>query len=203
MKFKVVTNDMKNKILTFVKHYFGVVDTPYNGPTYILPDGTMLDLSSCRHHAEVEKVLIENGFSDDIYLPTGGSPTMRLLGAIRCDTVKYYVDLPNDTTTREQDNTLLVWLDYLARQCRLVTICANEGRLQTNYIFNETIPDDIILRINRYYRCGRLYEQKGDKITRQYDCKFLRKPFGAELNEFDESTITSEKLLESKNKFID
>lgn len=52
----------------------------------------MLNLSNYKHHSEVEKVLIENGYSSYSYIPTGGSPTMRYLGAIRCDTIKYYYE---------------------------------------------------------------------------------------------------------------
>ena len=202
MKFKLIEN-LNSDIESFLKQHFGTVEEPYSGPTYILRDGSMLNISKCKHHAEVEKALIDAGYSDDVYIPTGGSPTMRELGAIRCDTVKYYIDLPDEQLTRQQYNTLLVWLDYLSYQCRLVTICANLGRINTDYRFSETIPDDIINRIRRYYISGRPYENHEIKHIRQYNAKFLRKPFGEELNEFDESTITEEAILESKNKYIE
>lgn len=202
MKFKLVEN-LNSDIEAFLKQHFGTVEEPYSGPTYILRDGSMLDISNCKHHAEVEKALIDAGYSDDVYIPTGGSPTMRELGAIRCDTVKYYIDLPDEQLTRQQYNTLLVWLDYLSYQCRMVSICADLGRVTTDYRFNETIPDDIINRIRRYYMSGRLYENHEIKHTRQYDAKFLRKPFGGELNEFDESTITEAAILASKNKYLE
>lgn len=204
MKFKLIESlkHTPKDVFDFLKHYFGTVEEPYNGPTYILPDGSMLNIAGCKHHAEVEKVLIENGYSDDVYIATGGSPTMRNLGAIRCDTVKYYIDLPDTQLTRQQNNTLLVWLDYLSYQCKLVTVIANSGRVSTDYKFNEIITDDIINRIKRYYISGRLYESKDKTYTRQYNAKFLRKSFGSELNEFDESTITENALLESKNKYL-
>lgn len=207
MKFKkqeiVEKNIDSNNIFKFLKSYYGVVEEPYSGPTYILPDGSMLDMSNCKHHSEVEKVLIDNGYSNDIYVVTGGSPTMRKLGAIGCDTVKYYIDLPDEQITRQQDNTLLIWLDYLSYQCKLITICASSGTIQTTYYFKDIIPDDIIIRIKRYYISGRLYEHNEVKITRQYNAKFLRKPFGKELNEFDDSTITESMIQESKNRYIE
>lgn len=202
-KIKLLKEQFTDKeIVDFLKSYFGTVEKPYSGPTYILPDGYMLNILECKHHSEVEKVLIDNGYSNDIYVVTGGSPTMRKLDAIRCDTVKYYVDLPDEQLTRQQYNTLLVWLDYLSYQTRMVTVCANNGSISTDYRFNETITDDIINRIRRYYMSGRLYEHHEVKHTRQYNAKFLRKPFGEELNEFDESTITESALRESKNKYI-
>ena len=204
MKFKLIETIQNSniKIFNFLKEYFGTIDEPYNGPTYILPDGSMLNISSCKHHAEVEKVLIENGYSTYTYIATGGSPTMRELGAIRCDTVKYYIDLPSEQLTRQQNNTLLVWLDYLSQQCRLVTVMADNGRIFTDYRFRDIITDDIINQIKRYYISGRLYESNDKTYTRQYNARFLRKPFGSELSEFDETTITPSALLESKDKYL-
>lgn len=206
MKFKLVEkiNTLEVPIIDFLKSYFGTVQEPYLGPTYILPDGSMLNISKCKHHSEVEKVLIDYGYSNNTYIATGGSPTMRAIGAIRCDTVKYYIDLPNEQLSRAQYNTLLIWLDYLSYQCRFVTIMANDGRISTDYRFKETITDDIINRIRRYYISGHLYEGLDESVkhTRQYDARFLRRPFGEELNQFNESTITEEKIKASKNKFI-
>lgn len=170
---------MKDEILEFVKQYFGTVSEPYNGSTYILPDGTMLNLSNYTHHSEVEKVLIKNGYSKHTYVPSGGSPTMRNLGAIRCDTTKYYIDLPLESITRAQINTLLVWLDFLCYQCRFISVYANEGRDYCEYSFNEYIPDDIINKIKRYYVFGKLYENKELK-GRQYK----REPIGKEPFEY-------------------
>lgn len=174
--------DMKDSIIEFVKQYFGTVDKPYNGPTYILSDGTMLNLSNCKHHSEVEKVLIENGYSSYSYIPTGGSPTMRYLGAIRCDTIKYYIDLPEQSITRAQMNTLLIWLDFLYNQCKFISVYANEGRIYCDYDFKEYIPDDIINKIKRYYIFGRLYESKETETNSR---RYKREPIGNELDDFD------------------
>ena len=128
---------------------------------------------------------------------------MRALGAQRCDTVKYYIDLPDIQLTREQYNTLLVWLDYLSKECRLVTVCADSGRINTTYKFNETISDDIISRIRRYYISGRLYETMEIKDTRQYNAKFSRKPFGEELIDFDDTSILAEEVENSKKRYLE
>lgn len=198
-------NNLENSkdILDFVKSEVGTVSSPYSGPTYILPDGSMLNMKHFKNHAEIEKLLIDNGYSHDKYIPTGGSPTMRALGALRCDTVKYYVDLPDIQLTREQYNTLLVWLDHLSKECRLVTVCADSGRINTTYKFNETISDDIVSRIRRYYISGRLYETMEIKDTRQYNAKYSRKQFGEELIDFDENSILAEEVENSKKRYLD
>ena len=49
------------EILEKVKSHFGTVDRPYYGPTYILPDGSLLNLDGRGHHSVVEHYLIENG----------------------------------------------------------------------------------------------------------------------------------------------
>ena len=58
-------------ILDKVVEYFGVVGTPYNGPTYILPNGYFLDLFNYENHSDVEKWLIKNNLSDNKYIKTG------------------------------------------------------------------------------------------------------------------------------------
>lgn len=45
---------MMNEILEKVKSHFGVVDAPYYGPTYILPDGPLLNLLGKGRHSVVE-----------------------------------------------------------------------------------------------------------------------------------------------------
>lgn len=61
------------EILEIVKAYYGVVDCPYDGVTYILPDGAMLDMRGCNHHSDVEKFLVDSGLSNEPYTEIGGS----------------------------------------------------------------------------------------------------------------------------------
>ena len=190
MKFKLVET-FEEDVLSYLEDFYGVAQEPY-GPTYILPNGHILNISNCKHHAEVEKTLIDAGFSGNEYIPTGGSPSMRELGAVRCDTVKYYIELPPEQLTRKQYNTLLIWLDYLTKHCRIVEVIADMGRVITTYNLRETISDDIVDRIRRYYVSGRLYEDTDVKHLRQYDAKYQREALGEDLKELDAETIKEE-----------
>ena len=49
---------------------------------------------------------------------------------------------------------------------KIVTVCANSDSISTDYRSNETITDDIINHIRRYYMSGRLYENHEVKHTR-------------------------------------
>lgn len=161
-----------------LKQHYGTVQEPYSGPTYILRDGSMLNMRSCKHHSEVEKYLIDKGLSNKQYIGAGGSPTMRELGAIRCDTLKYYLELPERPITSEQANTLLIWLDYLAGQCRLVDVYADKGNTRVSYSFRDMISDDIVNNIKKYYVFGHLYEKLSNGDSKQ---TYWRMPFGCEL----------------------
>lgn len=177
---------MMNEILTKIKDHFGVVDRPYYGPTYILPDGTLLDLRGRGHHSSVEHWLIENGLSNSEYIKTGGSPTVEALGCIRCDNVKYYIGLSEEQPTREQYNTLLIWLDDHSRFTKVITVFSPGGEPSTNYRFaSDFISDDIVDRIRRYYISGKLYEQldKSKNIKRQHNFKYKRETLGECLKE--------------------
>lgn len=177
------------EILEKIKSHFGTVDRPYYGPTYILPDGSLLDLNGKGHHSAVEKWLIENNLSENDYVKTGGSPTVEALGCIRCDMVKYYIGLSEEQPTREQYNSLLVWLDQHSRFTKIITIFGPNGEPSTNYRFTlDFISDDIVDRIRRYYISGKLYEQldKSKDIKRQHNFTYKRELLGEALTQADE-----------------
>ena len=177
------------EILEKVKSHFGAVDRPYYGPTYILPDGSLLNLDGRGHHSVVEHYLIENGLSNREYIKTGGSPTIEALGCIRCDMVKYYIGLSEEQPTREQYNSLLVWLDQHSRFTRIITVISPGGEQSTDYRFNsDFISDDIVDRIRRYYVCGKLYEQLDTSVQfrRQHNFKYKRETLGEALTQADE-----------------
>ena len=175
-----------NEILEKVKSHFGVVDTPYYGPTYILPDGYLLNLLGKGHHSVVEHYLIDEGISNNKYIETGGSPTIESLGCIRCDMVKYYIGLSKEFPTREQYNSLLIWLDSLSRVVRLVTVMSYDGSKSVDYIFTrDFISDDVVDRIRRFYISGNLYEQLDDsiKMIKQNNFRYKREPLGEPLKQ--------------------
>ena len=116
------------EILETVKAYYGIADRPYDGTTYIIPDGAMLDMRECGHHSDIEKFLVDSGLSNEKYTEIGGSNTMRKLGAIRCNTWQYYFELPSKYITEAQKQTLITWLDFLRERCNFVTsICGKEN----------------------------------------------------------------------------
>lgn len=179
---------MMNEILEKVKSHFGVVDVPYYGPTYILPDGSLLNLLGKGHHSVVEHYLIDEGISNNKYIETGGSPTIETLGCIRCDMIKYYIGLSEEQPTREQYNSLLIWLDQHSRLTKIITIFGPNGEPSTNYRFtSDFISDDIVDRIRRYYISGKLYEQldKSKDIKRQQNFTYKREMLGESLKEGD------------------
>lgn len=169
----VRTFETTDDMLELIVQHFGITDEPYNGPTYILPNGYFLDLRKCNHHSEVEKWLIDNGLSNYTYIKTAGSQTITDLGCIRCDTLKYYIYLTDKQPTREQYNTLLVWLDHLARTTRFVEVLTPTG----DSVMYPTVDNDeynvdyIVDRIRRYYSSGRLYEQ--NSIVQKHQYKFI------------------------------
>lgn len=175
-----------DEVLEKIKSHFGVVDTPYYGPTYILPDGSLLNLLNKGHHSVVEHYLIDEGISNNKYIETGGSPTVESLGCIRCDMVKYYIGLSKEFPTREQYNSLLIWLDALSRVVRLVTVMSYDGSKSVDYKFTrDFISDDVVDRIRRFYISGNLYEQLDSsiKIVRQDNFKYKREPLGEPLKQ--------------------
>lgn len=168
-------------ILTIVKEHFGTVDKPYMGPTFILPDGSILDLSKEKHHSVVEKFLIDSGLSTEEFIETAGSPTLSDLCAIRCDTQKYYIHLPHNSITQEQCNSLLLWLDMLADNCALVEVYTPNGEDSTIYRFDKDVVSDYIVdRIRRYYSSGKLFENQ-IKQRHQFDNKYERLPVGEKI----------------------
>ena len=159
MKFKLVEDKITDNILLDIINHFGVAEHFYDGPTYILPDGSYLNLSSCKHHSEVEKWLADNNYENNYLGTAGGSPTMMTKNCIRCDTVKYYAELP-ETLTRSQYDTLLDWLSNLSAYTRLVEIFVDHGQQCKMYSFKDYLPEDIINKIRRYYINGILLEDK-------------------------------------------
>lgn len=180
------------EILIKAKNYFGTADAPYYGPTYILPDGSLLDLRGRGHHSSVEHFLIDNNLSDKEYIKTGGSPTIEALGCIRCDNVKYYIGLSEEQPTREQYNSLLIWLDNHSRTTKLITVMSPGGKTSIDYRFTpDFISDDVVDRIRRYYVSGKLYEQldKNVEFKRQYNFKYKRELLGESLKEAEDTSI--------------
>ena len=157
MRLYLEDKESEQKIIDSVEGEFGVEDLPFKGITYIMPDGKFLDLRNCTHHSDVEKYLIDLGLSEYEFRLTQGSQTMYDIGAIRCDTTKWYMVLTERQPTDEQYKALLVWLDMLGSRQAFVEVYTFDGQVQ-KYRFAECISDEVVDKIRRFYIFGKLYE---------------------------------------------
>lgn len=169
-------------ILDKVIDNFGTSDTYYFGPSFILPNGLLLDLSNESSHSSVEKWLIDNNLSNEDFNISTGSPTLYNLGCIRVDSVKYYIALSPIQPTREQYNSLLVWLDNLSKSTSFVEVITPDNQHIT-YNFKEIITDYVVDRIRRYYSSGVLYEKLNQK--HQHEFLYKRNPLGEGIDAAD------------------
>ena len=151
--------------LKIVSDHYGVIETPYEGPSFILPNGNFLDIRSCRNHSDVEYWLSQQGLSQYAdFNKRSGSPTLKDLGCIRVDTPKYYIQLPDDNLTSGQYSSLKDWIDFLMTcSVPFLEVIAPEIR-PVRYMFDDPGIDSgyIIDRIRRYYISGNLYESYED-----------------------------------------
>ena len=184
-------------ILQAVKEHFGVTEEFYKGPTFILPDGSFLDLRNEKHHSSVERWLIDSGLSTKEFIETAGSPTLYDLGCIRCDYVKYYISLSNIQPTREQYNSLLIWLDELQRTTQIVEVITSDDQ-HVVYHLDDIISDYVVDRIRRYYSSGTLYEKLNQK--HQHNFTYKRMPIGEALSQPQKSSqqgVNIDAMIES------
>lgn len=159
MKLYLEQEQAEQSILQIVENEFGTEDLPFKGITFIMPDGKFLDLRHNTHHSDVEKFLIDNGYSDNEYRMTQGSQTMFDFGAIRCDTTKWYLVLTERQPTSEQYDAMLIWLDMLQQRQAFVEVFAPDGQSQ-KYRLSDMISDEIVDKIRKFYIFGKLYEHK-------------------------------------------
>lgn len=177
-------------IIEMVELEFGTSKTPQLTKTFIMPDGLFLDLSTVRHHSDIEQFLINVGASESEFaIIGGGSPTLSHLGCIRIDPKKQTCILPAcEYIETEAMNSLLLWLDMMESKYSFVTVVGHDGQ-SVDYSFDDYITDDIIDRIRRYYSSGTLYEHQV-KIVRASGATYKRQPVGNSLE------------LEIKNKSL-
>lgn len=154
-------------IIKAVKEKFNASNYPVSGPTYILPDGSFLDIAGTFDpknsyedfpcHAEVEGFLLDIGLSNQV-VDVSGSPTLESLGAIRCNDLadNNFIQLSNIRPTSDQYESLENWI-YENATHRSELIVATPEFIQ----YKKYDPEDveyIIKRIKRYYTSGNLYE---------------------------------------------
>lgn len=167
MKFNLIESINKQEIIKAVKEKFDAQNYPVEGPTYILPDGSFLDIAGTFDpknsfedfpcHAEVEGFLLDIGLSNQV-VDVSGSPTLESLGAIRCNDLadNNFIQLSNIRPTSDQYESLENWI-YENATHRSELIVATPEFIQ----YKKYDPEDveyIIKRIKRYYTSGNLYE---------------------------------------------
>ena len=151
------------------------LNTP-KGPSYILQDGSFIDLqrNGFKTHAALDEYLIDEGY---FTVPEDAEFIYRIpidyFGAIRCNDGKNFefevlIDLPAEIITREQRESLLMWLDYISSCRKSVMVGStlnNSGSVQYDLMYTE--PDRILRNILYYYKRGELREAVSQDIKLQ------------------------------------
>ena len=200
-------NENYNNELDLVVDHFGTTNVPYNGPTFILPDGQFLNIKDCSHHSDVEKWLIDNGYSNNEYIKTAGSKTLYNLGCIRCDTNKYYLSLPfNNQPTGEQYNSLLLWLDDLQKYHNAVEVITPDEQHIMYKFDDDVISDTVVDKIRNYYYSGTLREAKNCDTKHAHNFIYDRNKAGSLIQKphiSDSNKIVKEELYEYADAIYD
>lgn len=161
----IYENINKNFVLNEVSNHFGTVEIPYNGPSFILPDGKYLDIRNLTNHADVEYWLDQQRLSLGIeFNKRSGSPTLMAIGCIRIDIPKYYIQLPPDNITASQYSTLKDWIEFAFIECKVpfIEVIAT-GVRPVRYKYEDDIDANYVVdRIRRYYITDHLYEAYQD-----------------------------------------
>ena len=165
MKFKLVES-LTSDLESIVKDHFVTSRSPVYGPSFILTDGSFVDLSESFNdnsfedfpcHGEVDDYLFSIGVIEKPGNFTDGSPSIQNIGAIRINDIEEdnnYIELSPVKPNPSQLNALEAWLDMnLYHQ---IAICT--PGMEQHVIYNLDDVDYIIKRIKRYYASGQLYE---------------------------------------------
>ena len=157
-----------------IRNHFIVDNHPVSGPSFLLPNGDFIDLSSSYNseasfedfpaHAEVEDFLQFSGLSDVLGDIVDGSPSIQGLGAIRLNDLEdnNYIELPESNLTLAQYDSLEGWLDENSRKRDTVVVSDLGFNNYKEYDYSDYLPEDIIKKIKRYYSSSHLYESTGE-----------------------------------------
>ena len=168
-KKKLNESTSSSEIIDAVKEHFVIDDYPVSGPSFLLPDGSFIDLTSSFNsstsyddfpaHREVEDYLEDIGLSS-LSGDASGSPTIQQLGAIRLNDLdeNNFVELSLIKPTYEQYNQLEDWFAENSEEHSTVEVSTYRYGDYIRYDYEEVLPEDIIKRIKRYYSSGHLYE---------------------------------------------
>lgn len=158
-------------IESFIESNFNLTSNIPDGPTYILKDGRYLDLGEDGAHIGVDDVLYQNNLIDyDPYSYAGDLILVDRFNAIRCSDGKIiqgepYIQLPKNLPTTQQFDSLKDWLYSLGN----TTVYINENV----YNLSETLPEEVIKKIKRFYSSGTLYESMSNEIENIIGQRYL------------------------------
>lgn len=174
-----LNNVDKDKIINAVESRYSTSDWPFDGPTFLLPDGKFLDLvgtfgedsfEDFPCHAEVEAYLDSLGLSAS-YVEASGCPTLQSLGAIRLNNLddNNFIELSSRKPTEAQYEGLERWFDENSQDHNSVYVAVSGFNRYVTYNYSDYIVDDIIKRIKRYYSSGQLYESSNEDNESQLE----------------------------------
>lgn len=158
-------------IFDAIKREFGTSESPIDGPSFLLPDGTFIDMNKRTKyrdfaaHANAEEYLQDIGLSTS-YIEKSGSPTLQDLGTIRLNTLNYnnFIELSDVRPTPAQYRALQIWLDENEQSHPKIDIITPNFENSVTYNYGDYIVDEIISKIKRYYSSGQLYESLNPEI---------------------------------------
>lgn len=174
----------KSQLISLVEKEFGTSSSPVRGPTFLMPDGKFLTIADTFErrnafedfpcHAEVQDFLKSHNLTDDPGDYIDGSPVLSELGAIRINDIEEennYIELSPKYPTSSQLEALLRHLDNNSARYRTVIVTDPGMNNFVTYDYGETITDDIVKKIKRYYASNILYEDYLDTEQQFWDYK--------------------------------
>ena len=165
MRFKLVES-LESDLEKIVKDHFVISRYPVHGASFILSDGSFVDLFNSFNdnsfedfpcHAEVDDYLFSLGVIEKPGDYSDGSPAIQNVGAIRVNNIESennYIELSPIRPTHSQYDALEAWLDM--NRYRQIALCT--PGMKQYVIYNLDDVDYIIKRIKRYYTSSQLYE---------------------------------------------
>lgn len=149
-------NNVSKLMFNEIKKLNLIQDSPCKGSTYILSDGSFVNLvaNGFRTHAAFDDYLVENNICEyeEKLLP------IHYLNAIRCNDGSNFLsetvmELPPNPITSEQSKSIIKYINYLLdKGVKTLTLNVNKQLITIDLLFNE--PQEISNVITNYYKNG-------------------------------------------------
>lgn len=183
----------KINVLDYIMENFVTVDKPISKACFILPNGKFLDIANTPtlskimtppSHSAVDVELSKVGLIPSEFVDACGnaSLTMREINGVRAnDNIDYpegspYIELPQYELTTEQYYAVEEYIEYIYNKFKDTYKSLQIGGIDcfpTEYPIRTLTPSDIVKKIRKFYKCGKLYEcdelnHFGDYLDRYY-----------------------------------